>query len=65
MYVFIYECRNCLLLFCFVLYEYEGAYRVFLTGCVELQDVIWSLQVKMLYQQHMSVCQTLHRYELL
>jgi len=30
---------------CFVLYEYEGAYRVFLTGCAELQDVIESLQV--------------------
>jgi hypothetical protein len=36
---------------------------VFLTGCAELQDVIGSLQVKMLYQQHMSVYQTLHRYE--
>ena len=47
---------------CFVLYEYEGAYRAFLTSCAELKDVTESLQLKMLYQ-HMSVYQTLYRYE--
>jgi len=57
-----YLCMSAGIVFCrFVLYEYEGAYRVFLTGCAELQNVTESLQVKMLYQ-HMSVYQPLHRY---
>ena len=58
-----YLCRSAGIVFCcFVLYEYGGAYRVFLTGCAKLQNGIESLEVKMLYQ-HMSVYQTLHRYE--
>lgn len=58
-----YLCMSAGIVFhCFVLCGYEGAYRLFLTRCAELQDVIESLQVKVLYK-HMSDYQTLHRYE--